>query len=146
MSRLFSPRTFCAKCNFLRAHGSLLVAPQGVVARAKPLQSHGVRAFNHQQQRRYTRDSNGFGFRRKAKSLVWLCGSAGLAVAVGFNYQNDSVNNTPCENKEARTTDRYSDARKVSRDLVERIKVSSEVGMERDAFFLSHYVFFFLVR
>lgn len=123
MSRFFSPRTFCAKCNFLRAHGSLLVTPQGVGARTKPPQSHSVRPFNHQQQRRYTGESSRFGFRRKAKSLVWLCGSAGLAVAVGLNYRNDLVN-TSCEKKETRTIDRYSDARKVSRDIVERIKVS----------------------
>lgn len=128
MSRFFSPRTFCAKCNFLRAHGSLLVTPQGVGARTKPPQSHSVRPFNHQQQRRYNGESNRFGFRRKAKSLVWLCGSAGLAVAVGLNYRNDLVN-TSCEKREARTIDRYSDARKVSRDIVERIKVSSKVGM-----------------
>lgn len=60
--------------------------------------------------------------------MVWFCGSAGLAVAVGLNYQNDSLN-TPCENKDARTVDRYSEAREVSRDLVERIKVSGQVGM-----------------
>uniref|UniRef100_H3CSI5 Lactamase, beta n=1 Tax=Tetraodon nigroviridis TaxID=99883 RepID=H3CSI5_TETNG len=58
-------------------------------------------------------------------SLAWFCGSAALAVAVGLNYQNDSVN-TLCEEKETRAIDRYSDARKVSRDLVERIK--AEVG------------------
>lgn len=127
MSRFFSPRTFCAKCNILRARDSLLVTPQGVGARTQ--QSHSVRSFNQQQQRRFTGESNRFGFRRKTKSLVWFCGSAGLAVAVGLNYQNDSVK-TSCKRKEARTIDRYSDARKVSRDLVERIKVSSEVGME----------------
>lgn len=60
--------------------------------------------------------------------MVWLCGSAGLAVAVGFNYQNDSVK-ASCEKTEGRTIDRYSDARKVSRDLLERVKVSGEVGM-----------------
>lgn len=128
MSRFFSPRTLCAKCNFIRAHGSLLVTLQGVGARTKPPQSHSVRSFNQQQQRRYTGESNRFDFRRKAKSLVWFCGSAGLAVAVGLNYQNDSVN-TSCDKKAARSVDRYSEARKVSRDLVERIKVSDEVGM-----------------
>lgn len=128
MSPFFSPRTFCAKYNILRAHGSLLVTPQGVGARTKPPQCHSVRPFNHQQQRQYTGESNRFGFRRITKSLVWFCGSAGLAVAVGLNYQNDSVN-TSCEKKEARTIDRYSEARKVSRDLLELIKVSNEVGM-----------------
>lgn len=135
MSRFFSPRTFCAKCNFLRAHGSLLLTPQGVGARTKPPQSRSVRALK-QQQRRSTGESNRSGSRRNPKSLLWLCGSAGLAVAVGLNYPNDSVH-TSCERKEAVTVERYGEARKVSRELLERIKVSSEVGVRREAFLLS---------
>lgn len=143
MSRFFSPRSFCAKCNFLRAHGSRSVTPHGVGARTKPPQSHSVRPFNHQQQRRCTAESNRLGFRRRAKSLVWFCGSAALAVAVGLNYQNDPVN-TLSEKLEARPADRYSDAREVSRDLVERIKVSSEVGIKGcfRSFFLSLFGLF----
>lgn len=128
MSRLFSSRTFCAKWNLLSEQGSPLLRPR-VGPRTKPPQSHSVRAFNQQQQRRSTGESHRFGFGSKTMSRLWLCGvGAGLAVAVGLNYQNDAVN-TSCEETQPRTIDRYSGARKVSRDLVERIKVSSEVGM-----------------
>lgn len=127
MSRLFSSRTFCGKWNILSAQRSPLLISEGVGPRTK--QSHSVRAFNQQQQRRSTGESHRFGFGWNTKSRLWLCGvGAGLAVAVGLNYQNDAAN-TSCEETQPRTIDRYSGARKVSRDLVERIKVSSEVGM-----------------
>ncbi|TNN00488.1 hypothetical protein fugu_011734 [Takifugu bimaculatus] len=127
MSRLFPSRTFSAKWNLLKAHGSPLLTPQGVGAPIKPPRSYRVRYFNQQQQQRgSTGESHRFGFKCKAKSRVWLCGvGAGLAVAVGLNYQNDAVT-TSGEETKTRTIDRYSDARKVSRELVERIK--TEVG------------------
>lgn len=129
MARLFSSRAFCAKCIFLRTQTS----PSSTLRAVAPRNSAGL--FTQQQQRRFAGDSNCFGSRRKTKAWLWLCGAgAGFALAVGLNYQNDAVN-TSCENKKDRPFDRYSDARKVSRDLVERIKVSSEVRMGRDALF-----------
>lgn len=140
MSR-FPSRTFSAKWNLLKAHGSPLLSPQGVGAPIKPPQSHRVRYFNQeqQQQRGSTGETHCFGLRCKTKSGVWLCGvGAGLAVAVGLNYQNDAVT-TYGEETKTWTIDRYSNARKVSRELVERIKVSSEVGVCMVYFCLSLY-------
>lgn len=56
---------------------------------------------------------------------MWICGvGVGVAVAVGLKHRAD----TNCDDKvrEARRTDRYRDAIKVSRDLVQRIQ--AEVG------------------
>lgn len=54
---------------------------------------------------------------------------AGVALAVGLKYKVDTAE-APGDgtDKEAPRTNRYSDAIDVSRDLVERIKVGSEVG------------------
>lgn len=129
MLGLLPSRTFSARWNLLKAHRSPLLTPQGAGAPTKPPQLHRVRYFNQQQQRGSTGDSHCFGFRFRTKSHVWLCGvGVGLAVAVGLNYQNDAVT-TSAEETKTRTIDHYSDARKVSRELVERIKVSSEVGV-----------------
>lgn len=140
MSRLFPSRSFSAKWNLLKAHGSPLLFPQAVRAPITPPQSPRVRYFNQEQQQRGpTGQSHRFGLRCETKSGVWLCGvGVGLAVAVGLNYQNDAVT-TYGEETKTRTIDRYSDARKVSRELVERIKVSSEVGVCMVYFCLSLY-------
>lgn len=55
----------------------------------------------------------------------------GVGVAVGLKYCTDTAD-SPCDDKvtEAPRTDRYSGAVKVSRDLVERIKVGTEVGQD----------------
>ncbi len=56
-----------------------------------------------------------------------MCGvGLGIALAVGLKYQSD----TASSQSEALRTDtvRYSDAIKVSRELLERIKVGTEVG------------------
>lgn len=54
----------------------------------------------------------------------------GIALAVGLKSRADTADSS-CDDKvrEARRTDRYSDAIKVSRELVERIKVGIEVGL-----------------
>lgn len=59
-----------------------------------------------------------------------MCGvGVGIALAVGLKYRTDTAN-TSCDDKvtKAQRSDRYSDAIKVSRDLLERIKVGTEVG------------------
>ena len=59
---------------------------------------------------------------------LWLCGvGAGVAVAVGLKL---NAANISCEDAgKVRRTDRFDGAITVSRDLVERIKVGSEVGL-----------------
>ncbi|XP_044047985.1 serine beta-lactamase-like protein LACTB, mitochondrial isoform X2 [Siniperca chuatsi] len=126
MSRLFLPNRFCAKCTLLAAQKSPLLAPRAG-ARVKPQQSDKRSVFI-QQQRRYVGGSNTAFFKYRSKSRIWICGvGVGIVLAVGLKYRTDTANGS-CDDKvvEAQRTDRYNDAIKVSRDLVERIK--AEVG------------------
>ncbi|XP_070763984.1 serine beta-lactamase-like protein LACTB, mitochondrial [Enoplosus armatus] len=126
MSRLFVSNRFCAKCTLLAARESPVLTPRAG-ARVKPQQSDKRSVFI-QQQRRYVGGSNTAFFKHRSKSRSWICGvGVGLALAVGLKYRSDTANSS-CDDKviEAQRTDRYSDAIKVSRDLVERIKVGTE--------------------
>lgn len=123
MSRLFLPNRLCAKCTLPTARRSSLLTP-----RAGARDSHQqLDVFIHQQ-RRYVGGSNTAFFKHKSKSRIWIYGvGVGIAIAVGLKYRADSANSS-CDDKikPAQRTGRYSDAIKVSRDLVERIK--TEVG------------------
>uniref|UniRef100_UPI0037E8F3D6 serine beta-lactamase-like protein LACTB, mitochondrial isoform X2 n=1 Tax=Semicossyphus pulcher TaxID=241346 RepID=UPI0037E8F3D6 len=124
MSRLFLPSRFCAKCNLLTARESTLMTPR---AGARVKQSDKRSVFI-QQQRRYVRGSNTAFYKYRSRSRIWICGiGLGITLAVGLKYHVDTANSS-CDDKviEGPRTDRYSDAIKVSRDLLERIK--AEVG------------------
>lgn len=130
MSRLFLPHGFCAKCTLLTARGSPWSTLRGAGARGKPLQSDKRSVFIRQQ-RRYTGGQNAVCFRSRSKSRIWICGvGVGIALAVGLKHHTDTADSS-CADKvtKAQRTDRYGDAIKVSRDLVERIKVGTEVGL-----------------
>ncbi|XP_070828499.1 serine beta-lactamase-like protein LACTB, mitochondrial isoform X2 [Chaetodon trifascialis] len=127
MLRLFLPNRFCARCTLLASRESALLTPRGAGARVRPLQFEKRSVFI-QQQRRYVGGSNAAFYSYRSKSRIWICGvGLGIALAVGLKYQTDTADSS-CYDKvtEAQRTDRYSDAIKVSRDLVERIK--AEVG------------------
>lgn len=68
----------------------------------------------------------------RSKFWVWVCGvGVGVALALARKYHTDAVNSS-CDDKVARRAQsihRYGDAIKVSRGLVERIKVGAEEGM-----------------
>lgn len=124
MARLFVPFGLCAECAQLTRHASPLLTPRGSGARAK--------SVFLQQQKRFIGGTNTDFFRYRSKSRIWIWGvGVGVAVAVGLKYCTDTAD-SPCDDKvtEAQRTDRYSGAVKVSRDLVERIKVGTEVGQE----------------
>lgn len=136
MSRLFLPNRFCLKCTLLTPRRSPLMTP-----RVKQQQSDSVLI---QQQRRYVGGSDTAFFKYRSKSRIWICGvGVGIAIAVGLKYRADTANSS-CSDKvtETQRSDRYSDAIKVSRDLVERIKVSIEVG-RCACFFINHFPFAF---
>ncbi|XP_068459420.1 serine beta-lactamase-like protein LACTB, mitochondrial isoform X1 [Clinocottus analis] len=126
MSRLFLPNRFCAKCTLITARGPPVLTPRGG-ARAKQLFDKPS-AFTQQHIRCVAGSNTAFTYR--SKSRIWICGVAvGIAIAVGLKYRDDTASSS-CDDddqvEEAQRTDRYSDAIKVSRDLVERIK--TEVG------------------
>lgn len=58
-------------------------------------------------------------------SGIWVCGvGLGVAVAVGLKCRSDAASDLCDRNdRSVHRSERYSDAIKVSRDLVERIKV-----------------------
>ncbi|XP_031714102.1 serine beta-lactamase-like protein LACTB, mitochondrial [Anarrhichthys ocellatus] len=122
MSRLLLPNGFCVKCTLLTARGPpLLTSRAGARVKRKP-------SVFVQQQIRYVGGSNTAFFKYRSKSRIWICGVAvGVALAVGLKYRDDTAN-TSCEDEaeEAQRTGRYSDAIKVSWELVERVK--TEVG------------------
>ncbi|XP_010777286.1 serine beta-lactamase-like protein LACTB, mitochondrial isoform X2 [Notothenia coriiceps] len=125
MSRLFLPNRFCAKCSLITVRG-YKAFPARAVARYKQHQSDKLSAFI--QQRRYGGEANPAFFKYRSKSRIWVCGvGVGIAIAVGLKYNADTSSSS-CDDrvKEAQRTDRYSAAIQVSRDLVERIKVSME--------------------
>lgn len=132
MSRLLLPNRFSATCPMLSARDSALLVTLRAGARAKQQQSVTRGVFT-QQQRRYVSRSNTVFSRHRAKSWVWMCGGvgAGVALAFGLKYRSDTINSS-CGAKVAAAvaekTDRYSAAVQVSRDLVDRIKVGTEVG------------------
>lgn len=134
MSRLFLPNRLCAKCTLPTARGSSLLTP------ARDSQQASV--FIHQQ-RRYVGGSNTADFKHKSKSRIWIYGvGVGIAIAVGLKYRADPANSS-CDAgvKPVQRTDRFSNAIKVSRDLVERIKVSIEVGPWTVWFLINHFTF-----
>lgn len=126
MSRLFSTQSFCAKCSLLRARRAPLATPQG--AQGSPLQRSDGPGVLIQQYRRYVGGSNAVFFRYRSRSWLWLCGvGVGVALAVGLKLNTANIS---CEDtRKAQRTDRYNGAITVSRDLVERIKVGTEVGL-----------------
>lgn len=67
----------------------------------------------------------------RSKSVLWVCGvGVGIALAVGLKYSSDAASSSgDVRVKRTEKTDRYRDAIKVSRDLVKRIKVGTEVGL-----------------
>ncbi|KAE8296302.1 Serine beta-lactamase-like protein LACTB, mitochondrial [Larimichthys crocea] len=121
MSRLFLQNSFCAKFTLQTARESVLFTPRGAGARAK-------RSVFIQQQRPHVRGTNSGFNAHRAKSTLWICGvGVGVALAVGLKYQRDSADSS-CGGKQTETqlTHRYSEAIKVSRELLERIQVGTE--------------------
>ncbi|XP_071355201.1 serine beta-lactamase-like protein LACTB, mitochondrial isoform X1 [Trachinotus anak] len=127
MSRLFSPSRFCAARPLPSVRGSPLWTLRGG-ARPRQQQSDQRSVFIRQQ-RRYVGGSSAAFSKYRTKSWIWMCGGVGvgIALAVGLKYRADTVNSS-CVDKvaEAERTGRYGAAVKVSRDLVERIKVGME--------------------
>lgn len=124
MSRLFFTLGVCARSSLPTFRVSPSLTPQGVGLRVNQLLS-AKRTDFIQQQRRYIGRSNAVFARLRSKSGIWICGvGVGIALAVGLKYRTDAASNYCDDN--IRRTDRYNDAIKVSRDLVERIKVSAE--------------------
>lgn len=128
MSRLFSTYEFCAKSSRLAFCESSLLTKHGAVGRVD------LPAAFTQQQRRCIGRSNAVFARMWSKSRIWICGvSLGVAVAVGLKCRPDAASDLCDDNvRSDRRSERYSDAIKVSRDLVARIKVRAagrdEVG------------------
>ncbi|XP_041853970.1 serine beta-lactamase-like protein LACTB, mitochondrial isoform X1 [Melanotaenia boesemani] len=122
MSRFFLSNFFCNSCVQLAARESFFrITRSG--ARARPQKTDSL---FFQTQRRYVGSS--VHCKCQSKSRMWMCGiGVGIALAVGLKYSSDPANSS-CDDKvgKAVKTDRYSDAIKVSRDLVERIKVGTE--------------------
>lgn len=133
MSRLFLPNRFCAKCTQLATRESPLLTPRGALDK---------RSVFNQQQRRHVGGSNTGFFKYRSKSRIWICGvGVGIALAVGLKCHSDAANSS-CDVQvtEALRTDRYSRAIAVSRDLVERIKVGTEVGLWTARCGSDHYI------
>lgn len=122
MSRLFLPNSVGASCALLAVCDSPLLALRAG-ARVKPRLSEKRKVFD--QQRRYVGGSH-TASKHRSRSGVWVCGlGVGLALAVGLKHRTDT--SSSCD-AEVEITDRYSAAIRVSRDLVDGIKVGSEVG------------------
>ncbi|XP_042352462.1 serine beta-lactamase-like protein LACTB, mitochondrial isoform X2 [Plectropomus leopardus] len=123
MSRLLLPNRLCARCSPLTARGSPLSTP-----RAAARDKHRLSDVFIQQQRRCVGGSSTAYFKYKSKSRIWICGvGVGFAIAVGLKYRADTADSSFDDRvREEPSTDRYSYAVKVSRDLLERIK--AEVG------------------
>lgn len=125
MAPLFSLYGVCARSSGLVfRQSSLLLAKDGAAGRVNPLFSHKPPA-SLQQQRRCIGRSNAVFSRLWSISGVWICGvGLGVAVAVGLKCRSDAASDLCLGNDRSdRRSERYSDAIKVSRDLVERIKV-----------------------
>lgn len=119
MLRTFLSHRFCTRCSLPCPRECPLMTPRTSGARARLLS---------QTQRRFV---GGPAFSKyRSKSTIWMCGvGVGVALAVGLKCSFDSADSFKDENvRKAEKTDRYSSAIKVSRDLVERIKVGTEVG------------------
>lgn len=129
MSRLFLPNHLCANCTLLTAGESAwLTARAG--ARVKQQLSDTRRVFI-QQQRHYVGGANAGFPKHSSKSRIWVCAvGVGIALAVGLKYRTDSANGS-CDDKVpvAQRTDRYSAAITVSRELVQRIQVGTQVDL-----------------
>ncbi|XP_034542188.1 serine beta-lactamase-like protein LACTB, mitochondrial isoform X2 [Notolabrus celidotus] len=125
MSRLFLPNRFCAKCNLTARESILLSLRAG--ARAKQSRSDKLSVLI-QPQRGYVGGARSDFFKHRSKSRIWICGvGAGITLAVGLKCLADTSNSScDAEVIDPQKTDRYSEAIKVSRDLLDRIKV--EVG------------------
>lgn len=124
MARLFSFYGVCARSSrqVFRESSSLT----GAGGRVNPLLSHKPTAFLQQQRRRIGR-SNAVFVRLRSISGIWICGvGLGVAVAVGLKCRSDAASErlvSDGNDRSDRRSERYSDAIKVSRDIVERIKV-----------------------
>lgn len=117
MLRLFLPRR-CA----VRESPSL---SRRAAARVEQQLVEKRSVFN-QQQRRHAAGTNTASSKHQPKSRIWMCGlGVGIALAVGLKCRRD----TTCDSCDERT-ERYDAAVKVSRELLERIKVGTEVGTE----------------
>ncbi|XP_018519691.1 serine beta-lactamase-like protein LACTB, mitochondrial isoform X1 [Lates calcarifer] len=127
MSQLFLPNRFSATRPLLSARESPLLLSLRAGARVKQQQQQASdkRSVFIQQQRRYVGGSNAGFSKYRAKSRIWMCGlGVGVALAVGLKYAANSSYDDKVEGAER--SHRYSAAVKVSRDLVERIKVGTE--------------------
>ncbi|XP_028286814.1 serine beta-lactamase-like protein LACTB, mitochondrial isoform X2 [Parambassis ranga] len=116
MLRLFLQHHFCTKCTRLTARESPFLASR----RAGLPQQR--RCVFIQKQRQHA-GASAFS-KNRSKSRIWAYGvGVGIALAVGLKYSTESGNSS-CDDEVIKTerSDRYSDAIKVSRDLVERIK------------------------
>lgn len=136
MSRLFLPNRLCAKRALLTARAPPLLTSRGG-ARVKQQQFDKPIVFI-QQQTRWVGGSNAEFFKYRSKSRIWICGvAAGIAIALGLKYREDTASGSCEDQVEDAQADRYSDAIRVSRDLVERIKVSVQVRARLKGPFLS---------
>ncbi|KAM6936941.1 serine beta-lactamase-like protein LACTB, mitochondrial [Xenentodon cancila] len=115
MLRMFLSQRFCTRCSLQTPREHRWTAPQAGGARGK-LQTRQRHAGP-------STSSN-----RTSRSAVWMCGvGVGVAVAVGLKCNPDSADSICDGNiRKAEKTDKYSTAVKISRDLLERIKVGSE--------------------
>lgn len=112
MSRLFSSGGVCARTSRLVFRKSSLPTKDGAAGRVKPALL--------QQQRRCIGTSNA-AVKVRSVARIWICGGAlGVALAVGLKGRSDAASDLG--DGDGRS-DRYSEAIKVSRDLVERIRV-----------------------
>lgn len=119
MSSVFLSHRFCGRCSVFVPLGSRLGA------RVR-LQQPSVLTRT---QRRFIAGRSVF-FRDQSKSKLWICGvGVGVALAVGLQYSK-------CDHKVGKPTDQFRGAIEVSRELLERIKVGTEVGQTVDSFLL----------
>lgn len=112
MSRLLCLSRVCARCTVFSARC------QG--------QQQLVKRFLIQQQSAYVGGSSLP--KNRTNSKLWLCGvGVGLALAVGLKSRSDTADSS-CEKRETEAA-RYRRAAEVGRELLERIKVGTEVGL-----------------
>lgn len=122
MARLFSVYGVCARSSRIVFLESSSSTKAGAVRRVNLLFSHKPTAL---QQRRCIGRSSAAFVRLSSISGIWVCGvGLGVAVAVGLKCRSDAASDLCDRNdRSVHRSERYSDAIKVSRDLVERIKV-----------------------
>lgn len=126
MSRLFLSHRMCSRC-FLLAKRESPLFTERAGARGSLQKAH--RGFVQTQQKQLGLAL----FKTRNKSKIWICGvGMGIVLAVGLKYSVDSADSS-CE-EQINKASSYGEAIKVSRDLLERIKVGSEVGLQKNCF------------